>query len=156
MHFFLVFHSFFRKTSHLFSRNHYRSLFRILFFTEVISITLNLILLIHWRILWTSSSSQYHRCLRLQDPPPSALFNLNKIKIRAKDLQSCSCQAWWIQQSPGFACINLIEGKAKTTKLPRRGISVLRRQLEIRKTPKPRTWKYRLDTVNNLIDSKLL
>ena len=40
MHFFLVFHSFFRKTSHFFSRNHYRSLFRILFFTEVISIRL--------------------------------------------------------------------------------------------------------------------
>jgi hypothetical protein len=60
------------------------------------------------------------------------------------------------QQSSVSAGINLIEVKAKTTKLPRRGISVLRRQLEIRKTQKPRTWKYRLDTVNNLIDIKKL
>lgn len=156
MHFFIVFHSFFRKTSHLFSRNHYRSLFRILFFTEVISITLNLILLIHWRIFWTSSSSQYHRCLRLQDPPPSALFNLNKIKIRAQDLQSCSCQAWWIQQSPGFACINLIEGKAKTTKLPHRGKSVCRQQFGIQKLQHQEPGSTGLDTVNNLIDIKML
>ena len=40
MHFFLVFHSFSRKLSHLFSRNHYRLFFYILFFTEIISSTL--------------------------------------------------------------------------------------------------------------------
>ena len=53
IHFFLLFQSFSRFFTHLFNRNHYRSSYHILFFTEVISITLNLILLIHWRILWT-------------------------------------------------------------------------------------------------------
>ena len=105
IHFFLLFRRFFRFFGHIFSRNHYRSLFHILFFTEIISITLNLILLIIWRILWTLSSSQYHRYFGLQESPSSALFNLNNIKIRAKDLQSSSCQACWMHSSLLFLLV---------------------------------------------------